>query len=141
MRVLAPNARRLVTASRESAGFVRLAFNVAAGKSLALRARVFPSPTGREFLRTCPHQIDSLTTYGAEVYGPLRMQLPSTSPQPRIPPGGLAYSQQGAYLCIFFGQLPAWPVDYIAQIDDGWEALQGGTWRDLTVSRDVDEER
>lgn len=48
--------------------------------------------------------------------------------------GGLAYSAQGNYLCVFFGQAPAWPVDYFAQIEVGYEALNGGNWRDLSVS-------
>ena len=34
-------------------------------------------------------------------------------------------------------QAPAWPVDYIGQIDD-WEALAKGSWNELLVTR-VDE--
>jgi hypothetical protein len=41
-----------------------------------------------------------------------------------ILPGGIAYSSTGNYLCIFFGQDPAWPVEYIGKIeDDQWKIL------------------
>ena len=69
-----------------------------------------------------------------EVYGQWCTPLTVTRPQPKIPPGGLAYSEQGQYLCIFFGQDPAWSVDYFAQIEVGYEHLQGGQWTDLAVS-------
>ena len=46
------------------------------------------------------------------------------NPVPDIPPGGIAYTSQGNYVCIFFGQRPAWAVEYIGQImDDQWEKL------------------
>mgnify|MGYP006148224027 CR=1 FL=1 len=88
-------------------GYARLAFNVGAGDHIALRARVFDTPTGRAFLQSCPHTLD-LTTYGDEVYGEWRTPLPTGTPQAKIPDGGLAYSSQGRYLCVFFGQAPAW---------------------------------
>ena len=125
------------TATRAASGTVRLAFNVGAGDNLVLRATVFDTPTGHAFLKSCPHVIDRLQSYGAEVYGPTSTSLPSNPArwQPKIPPGGLAYSEQGSYLCVFYGQLPAWPVDYIGQIDN-WEGLKKGTWRDLSVTRE-----
>ena len=123
--------------STSSIGFVKLNFNVGAGDSLQLRARVFDTSLGKAFLASAPHEIHRLSSYGAEVYGPLRLALPSISVQPRIPSGGVAYSESGNYLCIFYGQVPAWPVDYIAQIDEGWESLQGGNWRDLIVREEV----
>ena len=113
---------------------MRLAFNVGAGDFIPLRARIFDTPTGRAFKESCPHTLPSLQAYGDEVYGAWKVALPSTRPQPKIPPGGLAYSALGNYLCVFYGQAPAWPVDYFAQIEVGWEALQGGRWRDLHVS-------
>ena len=81
----------------------------------------------------------SLQTYGAEVYGPLKTKLPSFRVQPMIPPGGLAYSENGNFLCVFWGQAPAWPVDYLGQIDE-WEALRESAWTELRVVR-VEEER
>ena len=117
-------------------GFIRLALNVGSTDHIALRARVFDSPTSRAFLESCPHDVGRLSAYGDEVYGQLRHVLPMTRPQPRIPAGGLAYSSQGNYLCLFFGQTPAWPVDYIAQVEVGYEHLQGGSWRSLVVTRE-----
>ncbi|KAL1523801.1 hypothetical protein AB1Y20_018724 [Prymnesium parvum] len=131
------NSRRCARAfssSSTNAGFIRLAFNIGATDHLVLRARVFDTPTGRSFLGCLPQTLSSLQTYGDEVYGPITAALPCTKPQPMIPPGGLAYSQQGQYLCIFYGQVPAWPVEYFAQVEVGYEHLQGGHWRDLAVS-------
>jgi hypothetical protein len=99
-----------------------------------LRARVFDSLTGRAFLESCPHHGISLSHHGAEVYGPIEAVLPVTRPQPLIPPGGLAYSHAGGFLCVFFGQDPAWDVDYIGQIDEGWEELRFTSWTSLSVA-------
>ena len=42
-----------------------------------------------------------------------------------IPPGGIAYTNNGNYVCIFFGQRPAWAVEHIGQIaDDQWPRLR-----------------
>jgi len=36
----------------------------------------------------------------------------------------LAYTNKGNYLCVFYGQTPAWPVEFIGQIiDDQWKQL------------------
>ena len=66
-------------------GYVRLAFNVGHDDHIALRARVFDTPTGRSFLESCPHSVGSLQSYGDEVYGPLKGPLSTTHPQPEIP--------------------------------------------------------
>nr|WP_319394161.1 cyclophilin-like family protein [uncultured Desulfobacter sp.] len=50
------------------------------------------------------------------------VSLREAKPVPAIPPGGIAYTNNGDYVCIFFGPTPAWPVEYIGQID-------GGTWK------------
>lgn len=128
------SARRLSTDVKlTNIGYARLAFNVGSGDMLPLRARIFDSPAGHAFLKSCPHTM-SLQSYGNEVYGPWSAPLPTPVPQAMIPPGGLAYSAQGQYLCVFFGQAPAWPVEYFAQIEVGFESLQGGNWRELHVS-------
>ena len=114
-------------------GLVRLSFNVGSRDTLALRARIFDTPTGHAFLASCPQHISRLGVFGNEVYGPWSVGLPSTTLQPIIPPGGLAYSAAGQYLCVFFGERPAWPVQYFGQIDAGADALPGGSWRDLAV--------
>ena len=79
------------------------------------KAVVFESSVAREFGRHLPYSID-LTNWGNELYGPIVVDLGSEKTVSEIPDGGIAYSQRGSYLCIFFGQTPAWPVDYIGQI-------------------------
>ena len=128
------NARRFCTVTQTNIGYVRLAFNPGTESELPLRARIFDSPVGHAFKASCPHTISSLQAYGNEAYGPWKVALPSSKPQALIPPGGLAYSAQGNYLCVFYGQTPAWPVEYFAQIEVGWESLQGGHWKNLQVS-------
>ncbi|MFC1862725.1 cyclophilin-like family protein [Thermodesulfobacteriota bacterium] len=41
------------------------------------------------------------------------INLGEDNPVPDIPPGGIAYTNNGNFLCIFFGQTPAWSVEYI----------------------------
>lgn len=65
-----------------------------------------------------------LTSWGREVYGPINVDLGQKNPVPEIPPGGIAYTNNGNYICVFFGQTPAWSVEYIGQIkDDQWKRL------------------
>lgn len=113
-----------------------MSFNTGYADNLVLRARVFKTPAGLAFLKSCPHSLPSLSKYGDEVYGALRVALPSSSPQPKIPPGGLAYSEQGNYLCVFYGAIPAWPVEYFAQIEMGYEQLRGIDWKDLSITQE-----
>ena len=135
--------RLLSTAASTTAGFADITVSyigMMSSNSTVLRARIFGTPTGHALLESCPHEM-TLSTYGAEVYGALKVPLPAIRQQPLIPPGGLAYSQKGNYFCVFFGQDPAWPVDYIGQIEDGWEALRTGPWTDLRVQRVGHEEQ
>ena len=139
--VLRHTARRLSSFTKTTAGYadIRIAtIGLFSSDARLLRARIFDTPTGQALLDSCPHEM-SLQTYGAEVYGPLKAPLPSFQLQPMIPPGGLAYSAQGNYLCVFWGQAPAWPVDYIGQIDE-WESLKGGPWNELRMVRAAPEE-
>lgn len=88
-----------------------------------LQARLFDSPVAQALKTKLPLSV-SLTRWGDEYYGPINLDLGRDHPVPAIPPGGLAYSQNGGYLCVFFGQTPAWPVDHIGQIhSDTWLAL------------------
>lgn len=66
----------------------------------------------------------ALTAWGREVYGPLGLDLGREAPVAAVPPGAIAYTDRGGYLCIFFGQDPAWPVEFIGMIDgDAWRRL------------------
>ena len=122
--------------STTNIGYARLAFNIGYEDNIVFRARVFDTAAGRGFLASLPHAIGSLQSYGEEVYGPWNVALPCATPVPYIPPGGLAFSEQGQFLCIFFGQAPAWPVEYFAQIEVGHEQLQGGRWLDVAVTKE-----
>ena len=111
----------------------------ASAATVHLRAAVFDTPTGRGFLASCvPTRGLPLSTSGCEVYGPLGVKLPVHELQPRIPAGGLAFSHRGQYLCVFYGQDPAWPVDYIGHVEGDYEALKQGTWKTLCVEADAE---
>jgi len=98
--------------------FVSLEF-----KEFSLTAAIFENKIGDSFLKNAPYEL-SLISWGNEVYGSIGIDLGVESPQPTIKEGGLAYTNQGNYLCIFFGQTPAWPVEYIGQITgDEWKRL------------------
>lgn len=86
-------------------------------------ATLFDSSIATRFAELLPIRV-SLTSWGNEVYGSVGADLGEESPIPEIPEGGLAYTSQGNYFCIFFGQSPAWPVEYIGRIeDDQWRQL------------------
>ena len=87
-------------------------------------AELFDTKIAEKFAAYLPYEVE-LTHWGEEVYGPIGIDLGEEDPVPDIPPGGIAYSSQGDYVCVFFGQTPAWPVELIGQIPDGqWEQLE-----------------
>jgi hypothetical protein len=90
---------------------------------LKLETELFDSVIANKFVEHLPYTID-LTQWGQELYGSIGIDLGEDKPISDIPPGGLAYTRQGNYFCIFFGQAPAWPVEYIGQI-------RGDTWKQL----------
>jgi len=96
--------------------------------SFVLDAELFDTVIAEKFFQHLPYQVN-LTHWGNEFYGPITEKLGGKdlgeeNPEPDIPPGGIAYTNQGNYVCIFFGQRPAWAVEYIGQIiDDQWEKL------------------
>jgi hypothetical protein len=95
--------------------------------SLLLDARLFDTKVASRFTGNMPYMVD-LEKWGNELYGPIGVDLGEEHPVPEIPPGGIAYTNKGNYVCIFFGQRPAWSVEYIGQITgDGWKKLLGNT--------------
>jgi hypothetical protein len=96
--------------------------------SFVLDAELFDTKIAGKFAKILPVQV-SLTHWGNELYGSIEdklgeKDLGEENSVPAIPPGGIAYTSQGNYVCIFFGQRPAWAVEYIGQIiDDQWETL------------------
>lgn len=91
--------------------------------SFVLDAKLFNTKIAEKFVQGMPYTVQ-LTQWGREVYGSIGEDMGEEKPVPQIPPGGIAYTNNGNYVCIFFGQTPAWPVEYIGQIDDGrWQTL------------------
>lgn len=91
-----------------------------------LDAELFDTKISAGFINNLPYTV-SLTKWGDELYGSIGKDLGEESPVPVIPPGGIAYTNNGNYLCIFFGQTPAWAVEHIGQIS-------GNTWQTLVES-------
>ena len=91
--------------------------------SFVLDAELFETAVAEKLAQHLPVRI-RLTQWGNELYGAIGKDLGEENPMEDIPPGGIAYTRQGNYVCIFFGQRPAWAVEYIGQISDGqWKKL------------------
>ncbi len=91
--------------------------------STVLEGELFDTVTAGKFADNLPYTVN-LTQWGRELYGSIGLDLGEEVPVPDIPAGGIAYSSKGNLVCIFFGQTPAWPVDYIGHIrDDQWPYL------------------
>ena len=101
-----------------------------------LEADLFDTKPGAALFDRLPQEI-RLTSWGNEAYGPVSGEtIASEAPVPEIPAGGLAYSRSGNYFCIFFGQRPAWPVDYIGRIQgDTWQVLRTFTPESVVVRK------
>jgi len=90
---------------------------------VVLEAELFDCVVANKFMKHLPCTIE-LTKWGDELYGSIGRDLGVDNPILEVPAGGLAYTNQGNYLCIFYGQTPAWPVEYIGQIKgDEWKKL------------------
>lgn len=102
--------------------------------SCILRAELFETPIAQRFADTLPRMV-SLQQWGNELYGSIDIDLGVDKPVPRIPNGGIAYTNHGNYLCIFFGQTPAWAVEHIGQIaGNEWEIFtQPGMFVSVTI--------
>lgn len=88
-----------------------------------LEAELFENKIAERFGSFLPYIIE-LTQWGNELYGSIGKKLGEENLVSIIQEGGLAYTERGTYFCIFFGQNPAWPVEYIGQIKgQQWKAL------------------
>lgn len=88
-----------------------------------LKAELFETEIAKAFAEHLPYQVQ-VTQWGRELYGTIGKDLGVENPVSTIPPGGLAYTNQGNYVCIFYGRNPAWAVEYIGHIlEYGWEKL------------------
>ncbi len=100
--------------------------------AVVLNARLFNTVIAKKFLQHLPVAV-GLMQWGEEFYGSIGADLGEEAPVENIPPGGIAYTRNGNYVCIFFGQKPAWAVEHIGQIeDDQWHRL-----REIPDSRQV----
>ena len=102
--------------------------------NLKLKAELFDTEIAAAFYNKLPKTV-SLTHWGQEMYGSIGVDLGTESPVSEIPPGGLAYTNQGNYLCIFYGQNPAWSVEHIGRLTDGWEGKLSGGFKSVTISK------
>lgn len=103
--------------------------------SLMLAADLFNSRIAENFAANLPYKVN-LEKWGRELYGSIGIDLGEEKPVPDIPPGGIAYTRKGNYVCIFFGQRPAWDVEYIGQIhNDEWKKLMGEASLDSVTIR------
>jgi len=88
-----------------------------------LEAELFDTLIARKFAAHLPYTVQ-LEQWGRELYGSIGRNLGEEQPVEDIPPGGIAYTSNGKYFCIFFGQKPAWAVEHIGRIiDEQWEKL------------------
>mgnify|MGYP006305715729 CR=1 FL=1 len=95
--------------------------------SLTITAALFDTVIAEKFAGQLPCEVD-LTQWGGELYGPIGVDLGTVDPVSDIPAGGLAYTNKGNYVCVFFGQTPAWAVEYIGQMaDEQWPRLLDAT--------------
>lgn len=85
---------------------------------------LFDTAIGRRLYEQLPVRV-CLQTWGDESYGSIGVDLGEENPVPDIPAGGIAYTRQGNYLCFFYGQRPAWPVEHVGEILNGeWNRLR-----------------
>jgi len=97
----------------------------------SLNAELFDTPVADRFWRGLPCEIE-LEQWGGEVYGPLPFECGTDAAVPEIPAGGIAYSKKGRYLCLFFGQTPAWSVDHIGKMEK-WTRLKDEKVKKLKI--------
>ncbi len=88
----------------------------------AIEATLLETPVAKALYRRLPLTID-LVEWGEECYGAIACDLGVGMLQQEVAPGGIAYTQQGEYLCFFYGQRPAWAVELLGEVDN-WQALK-----------------
>ena len=101
--------------------------------NFSCKAELFDTRVARKFAEKLPYSV-VLTQWGDELYGEINVDLGIEKPVNKIPSGGIAYTNKGHLVCIFFGQIPAWPVEYIGQIiEDGWKRLKSSQTYDSVL--------
>lgn len=105
--------------------------------AFTLTAALFDTSVAKRFYGALPLTVE-LTYWGGEAYGTIGRDLGAEAPVPVIPSGGLAYTNRGDYLCIFFGQTPAWPVEHVGKIEGtDYRALLAGQPGTVTITKET----
>jgi len=102
-----------------------------------LEAELRDTAIAGRFYNSLPREIE-LTHWGREMYGSIEIDLGSENPVPTIPAGGLAYTNKGNYLCIFYGQKPAWPVEHIGSLTGNWQGKLSESISMVTIRKKGD---
>jgi len=101
--------------------------------SISLIEKLFDSTVEAGFFENLPYTV-SLEKWGGELYGSIGINLGEENPAPDIPPGGIGYTNNGNYICIFFGHKPARSAEYIGQIKgDSWKTLIENSFDSVTI--------
>ncbi|MFO7931253.1 MAG: cyclophilin-like fold protein [Desulfosalsimonas sp.] len=91
--------------------------------SFELEAELFDTRIARSFQQSLPCRVE-LTGWGKELYGSTGLDLGEENPVEKVPEGAIAYTNRGNLVCVFFGEKPAWAVEYIGQIkEEQWQKL------------------
>lgn len=110
-----------------------LDFNV-----ITLDAELFDTNIATRFYERLPYEVE-LTSWGNELYGSIGLDLGKENPIAEIPEGGIAYTNRGNLVCVFYGQSPAWKVEHIGSIiGNTWKALEEYAGLKKVVFRKVD---
>ena len=100
-----------------------------------LDAELFDTVPAKSFAERLPYNVH-LMQWGSELYGSIGRDLGEENPVEKIPPGGIAYTSKGNYVCIFFGRTPAWAVEHIGYIlGDQWKMLVENPLQDSVIIR------
>lgn len=92
--------------------------------TVSLNAELFDTNISNLFYEDLPFEVE-LTAWGNELYGDIGHDLGVENPVAKIPDGGIAYTNRGNLVCVFYGQSPAWKVEHIGSIvGDTWKVLE-----------------
>ena len=92
--------------------------------TIRLKGTLYNTESAQVLYENLPLEID-LVQWGNELYGDTQIKLPEQDLVSELDAGSIAYSSRGNYLCVFYGQQPAWPVEVVGKIDGSeWKKLK-----------------
>lgn len=101
---------------------------------IQLEAELFKTRIADKLIEELPREM-KLTHWGQEMYGCIDINMGVEEPVDEVPPGGIAYTNNGNYLCLFYGQKPAWPVEHIGRLTGNWRELLTDKLETVTVRK------